>query len=123
MRSVFEGWKARDFDRLLELTDPQISAELVLPPGVATESYSGRDEIRAFLHDGDAEYEYFEAEPKAFAIGPTGRVFAEGLVSYRKRGARGMSSIAFWVCEVKEGRIVSWQSFSDRGPALAASGL
>jgi ketosteroid isomerase-like protein len=123
MKRVFEGWEERDFDTLLDLTDPQISAELVLPPGDATESYRGPEEIRAFLRNGDETYEHFKAEPRVFAVGSTGRVFAEGSVSYKRPGTGGMTSVAFWVCEVRDGKIVSWQSFSDRSRALAAADL
>jgi ketosteroid isomerase-like protein len=123
MKRVFKGWEERDFDTLVELTDPEIFAELVVPPGDATESYRGQEEIRALLRDGDETYEHFKAEPRAFAVGSTGRVFAEGSVSYNTPGARGMTSVAFWVCEVRDGKIVSWQSFSDRRSALAAAGL
>ena len=123
MRRVFEGWKARDFNALLDLTDPRISARLRLQPGESARSYRGRDEIHAFLQEGDERYEHFEAEPQAFAVGSTGRVFAEGSVSYRKRGGGGMASVAYWVCEVRDGKIVFWESFSDRGRALTAAGL
>lgn len=75
MKRVFEGWEARDFDALLGLTDPQIFAELALPPGDSTQSYRGQEEIRSFLRDGDETYEHFKAEPRAFAVGSTGRVF------------------------------------------------
>ena len=78
MRQVFEEWEARDFEALLALTDPQIVATLVLPPGAAAQTHSGTGEIQAFLQDGDQQYEYFKAEPLEFAIGPGGRVFAEG---------------------------------------------
>ena len=123
MQSVFDGWRARDFDALLEATDPAIFAELVLPPGEGTETYRGRDEIAAFLRDGDEAYEHFEAEPRMFAVGPTGRVFAEGSVSYRRRGSGGMASMAFWVCEVRDGKVVHWESFSNRDRALSAAGF
>jgi ketosteroid isomerase-like protein len=123
MRRVFEGWEARDFDALLGLTDPEIFAELALPPGDSTQSYRGQEEIRSFLRDGDETYEHFKAEPRAFAVGSTGRVFAEGSVSYKTPGARGMTSVAYWVCEVRDGKIAWWQSFSDRRRALAAAGL
>ncbi len=123
MRKVFADWKARDFEALMKLTHPQISAELVLPPGSAAQTYDGEDAIQGFLSDGDRDYEYFEADAEAFDIGPTGRVFAEGTVSYRKRGGGGMSSVAFWACEIKDDKIVAWQSFSDRGRARAAAGL
>ena len=123
MKRVFEGWKARDFDALVDLADPQIFAELRLPPGEATQSYRGHDEILAFLRDGDETYELFEAEPRAFAVGSTGRVFAEGSVSYRTRDGGGMTSVAYWVCEIQNGKIVSWESFSDRRRALTAADL
>jgi ketosteroid isomerase-like protein len=123
MKRVFEGWKARDFDALVDLTDPQIFADLALPPGDSRRSYRGHGEIRSFLREGDETYEHFEAEPQAFAVGSTGRVFAEGSVSYKTPGARGMTSVAYWVCEVRDGKIVSWQSFSDRRRALAAAGV
>jgi ketosteroid isomerase-like protein len=123
MRRVFEGWEARDFEALLALVHPEIVAALALPPGAAAETHRGKGEIQAFLRDGDAQYEYFKAEPRAFAIGPSGRVFAEGSVSYKKRGSGGISSVAYWVCEVRDERIVFWESFSDRRLALMASGL
>jgi hypothetical protein len=31
--------------------------------------------------------------------------------------------VAYWVCEVSDGQIVSWNSFSDRRRALVAAGL
>lgn len=115
--------EARDFNALLDLTDPQIFAQVALPPGEATRTYRGHDEIRAFLHEGDETCEHFEAEPRVLAVGPTGRVYAEGSVSYKKQGAGGMTSVAYGVCEVRDGQIVSWNSFSDRRRALAAAGL
>ena len=44
-------------------------------------------------------------------------------MSYKKHGSRGISSAAYWVCEIREDKIVFWESFSDRQRALAASGL
>jgi ketosteroid isomerase-like protein len=104
MRRVFEGWKRRDFDALLELTHPDIFARVVLPPGEAKRAYRGREEILAFLHDGDDKYEQCEAEPRTFTVGPTGRVLAEGSVSYKGRDTGGIASVAYWVCEVRDGR-------------------
>jgi hypothetical protein len=89
MKRVFEGWKARDFDALLDLAHPQIFAHVAVPPGEATRSYCGRDEIRGFLHEGDETYEHFEAEPRVFAVGPTGRVFAEDPSAARSRAPAG----------------------------------
>jgi ketosteroid isomerase-like protein len=123
MKRVFEGWKARDFNALLELADPRIFAQPRLQPGEATRKYRGHDEILAFLRDGDERYEHFEAEPQSFAVGSTGLVFAEGSVSYKARDGGGMATAAYWVCDVREGKIVSWESFSDRGRALSAAGL
>jgi ketosteroid isomerase-like protein len=123
MRRVFEGWKRRDFEALLELTHPDIFAQVVLPPGEAKRAYRGREEILAFLHDGDDKYEQFEAEPRTFTVGPTGRVLAEGSVSYKGRDSGGIASVAYWVCEVRDGKIVWWESFSERADALQAAGL
>ena len=123
MKRVFEGWAARDFDALLSLVDPDIVARLTLPPGAAVHEYRGTGEIAAFLEQGDADYARFDADTVGFAVGPNGHVFAEGSVSYRPSNDGGMASRAYWVCEVRDGKIVSWQSFSDRRSALAAAGL
>jgi hypothetical protein len=123
MTQVFTAWKARDFQTLVQLADPSIFARLALPPGSATRTYRGRDEIRDFLHDGDEAYEHFEAEPQSFAVGPTGLVFAEGSVSYKRPGVAGIASVAYWVCQVQESKIVFWESFSEKSLALAAAGL
>jgi ketosteroid isomerase-like protein len=123
MKRVFAKWATRDLAALSDLADPQILAALVLPPGNAKREYRGRAEIEAFLEDGAARYERFEAEANDFAIGPGGRVFAEGTVSYRAAGAKGLTSAAYWVCEVRDGRIATWESFSDRASARVAAGL
>jgi ketosteroid isomerase-like protein len=123
MKRVFAGWKARDMDALLELVDPAIVARLALPPGSAATTYTGRDEISAFLHDGDAAYEQFDAHAGSFAVGPTGRVFAEGSVRYKRPGAGGIASVAYWVCQVRDDKIVFWEFFSDWSRSLAAAGL
>jgi ketosteroid isomerase-like protein len=107
----------------MELVHPDIVARLALPPGASTEEYRGHGEIAGFLDDGDARYDRFDAEPRAFAVGPTGRVFAEGSVSYGTTGSAGIASVAYWVCEVRDGKIVSWESFGDRRRALTAAGF
>jgi ketosteroid isomerase-like protein len=123
MKQVFAAWKVRDFQALIDLADPEILARLALPPGAATRTYRGHDEIQTFLRDGDEAYEQFDADAASFAVGPTGLVFAEGSVSYNRPGTAGIASVAYWVCDVRDGKIVFWESFSDRPRALAAAGL
>ena len=123
MKHVFTAWKARDFHALIDLADPEILARLALPPGAATRTYRGHDEIQTFLPDGDKAYEHFDAEAGSFAVGPTGLVFAEGSVSYNRPSTAGIASVAYWVCDVRDGKIVFWESFSDRARALAAARL
>jgi ketosteroid isomerase-like protein len=123
MKRVFDKWATRDLAALSDLAHPQILAALVLPPGNAKREYRGRGEIEMFLEEGAAKYERFEAEANGFAIGPSGRVFAEGSVSYRVAGAKGLTSAAYWVCDVRDGKIAAWESFSDRLSARLAAGF
>jgi hypothetical protein len=75
------------------------------------------------LRDGDEKYDRYEAEPHTFTVGPTGRVLAEGSVSYRRRADGGMAALAYWVCEIRQGKVAWWEAFSERAPALRAAGL
>ena len=123
MKRVFDSWRTRDFDSLVDLAHPEIFAQVGVPPDETKRTYRGRDEILAFLREGDETYDHFEAEPHTFTVGPAGRVLAEGSVRYKPRVNGGMAALAYWVCEIREGKIAWWQSFSDRSQALQAAGL
>lgn len=123
MKKVFEGWRARDFDALIELTHPEIVALVAAPPADTKRAYKGKDEVLAFLWEGEETYAEYLAEATTFAVGPTGRVLAEGWVSYKRREDGGLASVAYWVCEVRDERIVYWESFSDADRARHAAGM
>jgi ketosteroid isomerase-like protein len=86
--------------------------------------YQGHDGLRAWLDAIFADWEVFEAYDDEF------RDLGDRVLSFGHWHARGRASgvvldvdTAAWLVGVREGKIVSWQTFTDRAEALEAVGL
>lgn len=117
-------WGEGRFDEFLELIDPDVEW---IPPAYALEPgpVRGLDAVRRGI---DSYFEAFEEfVPRADRIIPTSR---DGeylaLVRTRTRGRGSGVEIEIEVAhliEIRDGRFVRFQVFTDRGDAFAASGL
>jgi ketosteroid isomerase-like protein len=98
----------------------------VVPFGAAMEgkSYRGPDEvIRWWREEALANWEIFQTIPEDFRrvggkILVTGRWHAWG-----KTSGVELEMPATWIVEVREGKIIFWQTYTDRTEALEAVGL
>jgi uncharacterized protein len=123
---VRRSWAAAsraDEDGLLHELHPDIVA---VPFGAAMEgkAYRGPEEVMRWWRDEImANWEYFQVLPKTFErvgdkILVTGRWNARG----RESGVE-LDIPASWVVEVRDGKIVYWQTYTDQAQARRDAGL
>jgi ketosteroid isomerase-like protein len=85
IRRAFELYRERDFDGLAAIIHREVVAVLAVPLG-AKHVYHGRDEVLGMLRERESQYADYQAEARTFTVAPDGRVFAEGLASYKPSG-------------------------------------
>ena len=123
IQRAFGRYRERDFDALAGMFHPEVVAVTAVPLG-AKHVYEGRSEVLGMLRERESRYADYQAEARGFTATPDGRVLAEGFAHYRPAsGSQGVTQAFFWLCEVRDGRIVRWEAFTDRSEALTAAGL
>jgi ketosteroid isomerase-like protein len=123
---IRKAWTAfSDFDLDGGLALVEEDAE-VIPFGAAMEGrrYEGHEQIRRwFEQEIWSSWEWFQTIPEEY------RLVDNRLLVYAHWRARGRESgidldiPATWVVKVTDGKIKSWQTFTDRDEALRAVGL
>jgi ketosteroid isomerase-like protein len=123
---VRRGWAAFsrvDYDGVLRELDPEV---VVVPFGAAMEgkSYRGHEGVLEWWRDEIlVNWEVFQVFPETFE-----RV-GERLLVTGRWNARGSESgvdldiPATWVIEVRDGKIVYWQTYTDNAQARRDIGL
>jgi ketosteroid isomerase-like protein len=123
VRRAFERYREPDLDALMELLHPDVVAVVAVPSG-GREAYRGRDEVLAMLLGRGGRYADYRSEARAFRTTPRGRVLVKEFVHYRlAERAQGAARLVYWLCEVRDDRILRLEFFSERSAALAAAGL
>lgn len=116
------AWNARDMDRWLELSAPDV--EVVFPPDVPEPGpFHGRDELRAWAEGFMSAWDDFQAEIRQ-AIPAGEHVVVE--LYQRGHGRDTGIELEFtdWhVFSVRDGRIVRWRDYWTRAEAFEAAGL
>ena len=123
IRRVWSAFSRGDENTVRLGLHPAVQA---VPFGAAMErmSYRGPDEvIRWWRDEVQANWEVFETIPEDFrCVGDkmvvTGRWHAWGKASEVE-----LEMPATWIIEVRDGRIVYWQTYTDHAEALEAVGL
>ena len=122
VRRSFTTFTRGDTALFLELLDPDVEW-IPLMAALEGRVYRGHDGVRQWLKGLLADWESFEAYPEDFCdLG--GRVLVFG--HWRARGrASGveLERAAAWLYDVKGGKIVREQTYTDRAEALEAVGL
>jgi ketosteroid isomerase-like protein len=108
--------------------DDMLDREVVwIPINAALEgaSYRGHDGVRQWIEDMNHDWDFFEARPDDFRDLGEDRVLAFGTWRARGRGSgvELTSQPAAWLVDLRDGKVVRMQTFTDRGEALAAAGL
>jgi ketosteroid isomerase-like protein len=123
---VRKAWAAasrRDIPALLACLDSEVEA---VPLGAAMESrvYRGHEGVAGWLErEVWATYETFEVHPdETQAVGERLLVFGHWIARGRESGVE-LDVRASWVVDVRDGKIIRWQTYTDRDEALAAVGL
>ena len=123
MRRGWAAFSRVDFDGVLRLLDPEV---VVVPFGAAMEgkSYRGHEGVLEWWRDEIlVTWEHFQVFPETFE-----RV-GERLLVTGRWNARGSESgvdldiPATWVIEVRDGKIVYWQTYTDHAQARRDIGL
>jgi ketosteroid isomerase-like protein len=123
---VRKAWAAinrRDIPATLGYLDPAIEA---IPFGAAMEGrvYRGHEGVLGWLEQELwATYETFETHPDEIQeVGGHLLAFGHWIARGKESGVE-LKVTATWVLDVRDGKIVRWQTYTDRAEALEAVGL
>ena len=112
------------FDELYNLLDPDVEW---IPINAALEGvrYCGHDGVRQWIEDMNRDWDLFEARPEQFRHLGEDRLLALGTWRARGRGSRVEldSQPAAWLLQLRGGKTIRMQTFTDRAKALEAAGL
>jgi ketosteroid isomerase-like protein len=123
VRRAWAALSQLDVPTWLDCLHPEIEA---VPFGAAMEgrSYRGREAVMRWWEDEVlGAYETFEVYPEKFReVGGHLLVFGHWIARGKESGVE-LDVTATWVVTVRDGKIVRWQTYTDRDEALAAVGL
>ncbi len=87
--------------------------------------YRGHDGVRHWIEDMNRDWDFFEARPEEIRDLGDDRVLALGTWRARGRssGVELDSQPAAWLLQLRGGKAVRMQTFTDRAKALEAAGL
>jgi ketosteroid isomerase-like protein len=123
VRGVFAAFAARDLDAIAPMLDPELEIRPAIagsPEGVV---YHGPEGMREFWREVDAAWDEFLIEADEFHdLGA--RVLVLGRVHARGAGSGiVLDSSGGWLAEVRAGRLLRFQSFTNPAAALEAAGV
>ena len=111
-------------DELYRLLDPDVEW---IPINAALEGtrYRGHDGVRQWFEDMNRDWDFFEARPVEIRDLGDDRLLALGTWKARGRssGVELDSQPAAWLLQLRGGKAVRMQTFTDRAKALEAAGL
>ena len=121
-RTVLDALGARDADRLIALSDPDVEwhSFFALSEGGM---YRGHDGARRYMSDLDDAWEVGRAEvDDSLAVGDVAVLL--GRIHYRGRGSGVESaSPAGWMFKFRDGKVLCFRAFREPEQALEAVGL
>ena len=123
IREAWEAGSREDDDDIVTYLHEEIQ---IVPFGAAMEgkSYRGHDGVRDWLNNELREnWEYFHTIPEHFErVGD--KILVTGHWRARGRGSGiELERPATWVIQIRDGKIVYWQTYTERDEALHDVGL
>jgi uncharacterized protein len=122
VRRVFDAFNKRDTPAFLELLDPDVEWVPILAV-LEGRVYRGHEEVRGWIKELATDWEFFEVEYEELReVG--GRVMVCGHWHARGRASGvELENPGTYLYEIKDGKVVSMRTFTDRDAALEAAGL
>ena len=122
VQGLYRAFNRRDMTSLLALLDPEVEWVPVLAV-LEGRVYRGHDDVRRWVEELASDWESFEVSYDEIRdLGD--RVLVFGHWRARGRASGGESEQpGTWLYEIKGGKVVRLQTFTNRDEALAAVGL
>jgi len=123
VRRTYPAFNRRDIPAFLDSLDPGVEW---IPIMAALEErvYRGHDGVRQWLDDLSADWELFEVHTEEFKdLGERVLVLGHWRARGRASGVELENQPATWLTELRNGKIVRMQTYSDRREALEAAGV
>jgi ketosteroid isomerase-like protein len=119
VKAVFAAFAERDFERVLDLVDPDFEFTTVTSDYAGrTEPYRGHDGMREYFRDVALVWDDLRLTPREFReIG--GSVVVTGRVNARS-AARIVDGSTGWVFRLRDGRVVYGRVYASAGDAEQA---
>jgi ketosteroid isomerase-like protein len=111
----------RELDAFLELIDPEVEW---IPIMAALEGrvYRGHDGVRQWVEDLATDWDFFETQQEEHReIGDSVLIFGSWRARARNSGIELEGQPASWLIELRAGRVVRLQTFTDRREAIEAA--
>jgi ketosteroid isomerase-like protein len=123
VRRLFDAFNRRDIAAFLGALDPGVEW---IPIMAALEGrvYRGHEGARRWIEDLAADWEFFEPSFEEFReLGDRVLVFGHWRARGRASGVELENQPATWLYEIKDGKVASMRTFTDRAEALEAARL
>jgi ketosteroid isomerase-like protein len=119
VKAVFAAFAERDFERVLDLVDPEVEFATVTSDYAGhTEPYRGHEGIREYFRDVALVWDDLRLSPSDFRqIGDS--ILVTGRVSARSP-ARIVEGSTGWVFRVNDGRVIYGRVYPSAGDAERA---
>ena len=122
VRRVCDAFNRRDIAAFLELLDPDVEWVPILAV-LEGRVYRGHEEIRGWIKDLATDWEFFEVSYEEMRdLGDRVLVFGHWRARGRTSGGQSEQP-GTWLYEMKKGKVVRLQTFTNRDEALEAVGL
>jgi ketosteroid isomerase-like protein len=122
-RRLHPAFNRRDVDEVLSVLDPDVEW---IPIMAALEGrvYRGHEGVVRWMEELETDWEIFETRPEEFRdLGDRVLILGCWRARGRASGVELASEPASWLLELKDGKVVRLQTFTDRSEALAAAGV
>jgi uncharacterized protein len=122
IKRVFEAGARGDWDAIVALHHPEWEGHIPDEYPVAG-TWRGLDGVRAFMQEWLDAFDEFKADAEEFVEGEDAVMVA---VRYWGRGRGSGLEITdrwFYAYRLREGKVIGWRPYRERGEALAALGL
>jgi ketosteroid isomerase-like protein len=121
VQAVFAAFADRDFERLLELVDPELEFTAMTSDLAGRAGpYRGHEGMRQYFRDVDAVWDDLRLTPREYrVVGDS--VLVTGRVSARS-ASRIVDGSTGWIWRVRDGRVVYGRVYPSAQDAEAAAG-